>query len=122
LSTRYCYGVPNGCNCLNNSAAALDLLIVGPREERAGSRPRTKHLGNRRSPTTASQRDAIHVHAVPFSDIRLTPPARSAVGAGRIQCQGGANERLQCLFINLVALMEIDGAPGVAIEAGVEEA
>ena len=40
----------------------------------------------------------------------------------QVQCHGGANERLQRLFINLVALMEIDGTPGVAFEAGVEEA
>src|SRR2546426_8501673 len=40
----------------------------------------------------------------------------------RVQCHGGANERLERLFINLVALMEIDGTPGVAFEAGVEEA
>ena len=39
-----------------------------------------------------------------------------------VQRHGGANERLQRLFIDLVALMEIDGAPGVAFEAGVEEA
>src|SRR5262249_6077553 len=42
-------------------------------------------------------------------------------GWGRVQCYGGANERLQCRFIDLVALMEIDGTPGVAFEAGVEE-
>ena len=35
---------------------------------------------------------------------------------------GGANERLQGPFIDLVALMEIDGTPGVAFEARVEEA
>src|SRR6202047_4906700 len=40
----------------------------------------------------------------------------------RVRCHSGANERLQRLFINLVALMEIDGTPGVAVEAGVEEA
>ena len=50
-----------------------------------------------------------------------------ADGAGgsshrNVQCHGGANKRLQRLFINLVALMEIDGTPGVAFEAGVEEA
>src|SRR5260370_29022032 len=39
-----------------------------------------------------------------------------------VQCHGGANERLQRLFINLVALMQIDGTPGIAFEAGVEEA
>src|SRR5438445_5255440 len=38
-----------------------------------------------------------------------------------VQCDGLANERLQRLFIDLVALMEIDCAPGVAFEAGVEE-
>jgi hypothetical protein len=31
---------------------------------------------------------------------------------------GGANERLQRLFVNLVALMQIDGTPSVALEAG----
>src|SRR5262249_11899325 len=45
-----------------------------------------------------------------------------ASGFGRVQRHGGANERLQRPFINLVALMEIDGTPGVAFEAGVEEA
>src|SRR5205807_7119674 len=40
----------------------------------------------------------------------------------RVQCHGGANERLERLFINLGALMEIDGTPGVAFETGVEEA
>src|SRR5262245_56601509 len=39
-----------------------------------------------------------------------------------IQCHGGANKRLERLFINLVALMEIDGTPGARFEAGVEEA
>ena len=48
--------------------------------------------------------------------------ASSALWPSRVQCHGGANERLQRLFINLVALMEIDGTPGVAFEAGVEEA
>ena len=52
------------------------------------------------------------------------PRADGASGRShrRVQCHGGANERLQCLFLNLVALMEIDGTPGVAFEAGVEEA
>jgi hypothetical protein len=46
-----------------------------------------------------------------------------ASGASRrVQFHGGANERLQSLFIDLVALVEIDGTPGVAFEAGVEEA
>jgi hypothetical protein len=33
----------------------------------------------------------------------------------RVQCHGGANERLERLFINLVPVMEIDGpgAPGL---------
>src|SRR5262249_29603205 len=40
----------------------------------------------------------------------------------RVQGHGGANERRQRLFIDLVALVGIDGTPGVAFEAGVEEA
>src|SRR5262249_45870477 len=38
-----------------------------------------------------------------------------------IVSQGGANERLQRLSIDLVTLTKIDGASGVAFEAGVEE-
>ena len=53
--------------------------------------------------------------------MRLTP-ARSAVRAGRVQRHGGANKSLQRLLVNLLALVKVDGTPGVAIEAGVEEA
>ena len=49
-------------------------------------------------------------------------PAQSAVGAGCIQRHGRANKSLQCLLVNLLALVEVDGTPGVAIEAGVKEA
>jgi hypothetical protein len=52
----------------------------------------------------------------------LPPSARSAMGAGRVQRYGRANKSLQCLLVNLLALVEVDGTPGVAIEAGVEEA
>src|SRR6185503_19719466 len=40
----------------------------------------------------------------------------------RVQRHRGANERLQRLFIDLVAFTDIDGAPHIAFEAGVEEA
>src|SRR5271163_4576781 len=53
---------------------------------------------------------------------RLSTRPRPLGGCGRVQCHGGANERLERLFIDLVALMEIDGTPGVPFEAGVEEA
>jgi NAD(P)-dependent dehydrogenase (short-subunit alcohol dehydrogenase family) len=46
------------------------------------------------------------------------PPA----GAGRVQRHGRANQRLQCLLVNLLTLVEVDRTPGVAIEAGIEEA
>src|SRR5262249_8253924 len=49
-------------------------------------------------------------------------PCGLALGFGLVQSYGGANERLQRLFIDLVALMDIDGASSVAFEAGVEEA
>ena len=52
----------------------------------------------------------------------LPPSARSATGTGRVQRHGRANKSLQCLLVNLLALVEVDGTPGVAIEAGVEEA
>ncbi len=38
-----------------------------------------------------------------------------------IQRHGGANERLERLLVDLVALADIDGAPHVAFEAGVEQ-
>src|SRR3974390_728345 len=53
----------------------------------------------------------------------VTGPSFSAgLEVRRVQGHGGANERLKRLLIDLVALMEIDGAPGVAFEARVEEA
>jgi hypothetical protein len=51
---------------------------------------------------------------------RLSSPA--AGGSGRVQCDGGTNERLERLFINFVALTDINGTPGAAFEAGVEAA
>src|SRR5271169_4165790 len=52
----------------------------------------------------------------------LRADGASASSHRRVACHGGVNERPQRLFIDLVALMEIDGTPGVAFEAGVEEA
>lgn len=51
----------------------------------------------------------------------LSADGASGRSQRRVQCHRGANERLQRIFINLVVLMEIDGTPGVAFEAGVEE-
>jgi hypothetical protein len=56
----------------------------------------------------------------PLSRLSSRPPPSG--GCGSVQCDSGANERFQGFFINVVALMEIDGTPGVAFEAGVEEA
>ena len=39
-------------------------------------------------------------------------------GCGRVQRHGGANERLQGRFIDRVALMDIDDAPDVGVQAG----
>jgi hypothetical protein len=52
----------------------------------------------------------------------LPPSARSAVGAGRVQRHGRANKSLQCLLVNLLALVEVDGTPCVSVKTGVEEA
>ncbi len=52
----------------------------------------------------------------------LPTSARSAIRAERVHRHGRADKRLQCLLVNLLALVEVDGTPGVAIEAGVEEA
>ena len=40
----------------------------------------------------------------------------------RVQRDGGADERFQRLFVDLVVLMNVDGPPGVSVQAGVEEA
>src|SRR5262249_47127862 len=68
----------------------------------------------------------------PSSAIRILPAAwqkewprgapRSAVGAGHVQPHGRANESLQCLLVDSLALVEVDGTSRVAIEARVEEA
>src|SRR5262249_25785513 len=47
---------------------------------------------------------------------------RSAIAAGHVQCHSLSNESLQCLLVDLLALVEIDRTPGAALEAGIEEA
>src|SRR5262245_36383835 len=59
----------------------------------------------------------------PSSALGFFLSAHWASGAQRgVQCHGGANEVLEGLCINLVALTDVDGTPGIAFEAGVEEA
>src|SRR5882724_7763158 len=53
---------------------------------------------------------------------RLRADGASGRSHRRVQRHGGADERLERPFIDLDALMEVDGAPGGAFEAGVEEA
>jgi hypothetical protein len=38
-----------------------------------------------------------------------------------VECRRGAYERLEGFLVDLVALVQIDGAPGVAFEAGIEQ-
>ena len=45
-----------------------------------------------------------------------------AASRGSVQGNGGTYERLQGLLIDTLALVEVDCTPGVAFEAGVEEA
>src|SRR5215472_2248650 len=44
-----------------------------------------------------------------------------AFGCGLVQGHGGANESLQRLVVNLLALVEVDGTPRVSLETGIEE-
>src|SRR5215208_2530532 len=46
----------------------------------------------------------------------------SALGPGLVQGHGLTNESLEGLLVDLLALVEVDGAPDVPLEAGVEEA
>ncbi len=45
-----------------------------------------------------------------------------AVRRRLIQAHGGPNEGLQGLFVQRVAFVEVDGAPDLAFETGIEEA
>ena len=45
-----------------------------------------------------------------------------AFGRELVQGHGGADECFQCLLVYLLALVDVDGAPDVAVKAGVEEA
>src|SRR5262245_20782663 len=49
-------------------------------------------------------------------------PGRSAFDRGLVQCRRGANQGRERLFVYLVALTEVDGAPGVPFETRIEEA
>src|SRR5678810_1268655 len=48
-------------------------------------------------------------------------PPRSATDGGRVQRRCVAAKGLEGLLIDLVSLMEVNGAPRVPFEAGVEE-
>src|SRR4051794_39078133 len=50
-----------------------------------------------------------------------TPAVRSALRLRFVEADRRANQVLQRLFIDVVALLEVDGAPRIAVEAGVEE-
>src|SRR5262249_8491025 len=61
--------------------------------------------------------------ASPFAlDKGCASSARSATRAGRVQLYRRANQTLQCLLVDLLALVEVDGPSGGALEARVEEA
>ena len=68
-----------------------------------------------------SRRPSIAFGSLPRADGASGRPRISPARLRRVQCHRGANERLERLFINLVALMQVDGPPRVAFEAGVEE-
>src|SRR5262245_27491081 len=54
--------------------------------------------------------------------INHLPKMLSLAGAHRgVQCHRLANERLQRLFVDLVAFKDVDGAPRTALEASVEK-
>ena len=63
-----------------------------------------------------------HVGLPAEAPAQADPSGCLAAGLGHVQGNGGANESLQGLFVNAVALVKIDGAPDLAFEAGVEEA
>src|SRR5947208_2908500 len=98
----------------------LPVGIFGTRRKAPERRDQTELLHRRNSPTLPLP----HARHLPSSALWFLPGADGADERPRrhVQGHGGANERFQRLFIDLVALVEIDGAPGVAFEAGVEEA
>src|SRR5215469_764741 len=51
-----------------------------------------------------------------------TTPRGLAMDCGHVQGHGGANESLQRLLVYLLALVEVDGTPGVPVKTGVEQA
>src|SRR5262249_23877116 len=53
---------------------------------------------------------------------RNSAPLCLAFRLGFVQSHGGPNEGLQRLLVYLLALVQVDGAPRVALETGVEEA
>src|SRR4051794_34089746 len=71
--------------------------------------------GRSRSAQGASMPRGAHLPA--------SPAAHLPASAGRrVQGDGGADQGLERLLVDLLALVEVDGAPRVALEAGIEEA
>jgi len=58
----------------------------------------------------------------PVGQLAARSPGLRLALALQIKRRCSADQILQARLINLVALMEIDGAPGVAFKAGVEQA
>ena len=91
------------------------LHLPEPERSRAAERPSGAHHHQRRSI------DRQNCIGQPSGTLGTQNGARSAAGTGRVQHHGQANKGLQCLLVNRVVLAKVDGTPGVAIEAGIEE-
>src|SRR5690348_13171305 len=53
--------------------------------------------------------------------LTLLPSSRLGLSAGRVERHRGPDERLERAFVKLLALVDVDRAPGVPLQARVEE-
>ena len=70
----------------------------------------------RRPPRSAGDVRLNDVLGVESRALPLSPFCVLLLGSGLVQVRSSANESLQRLFVYLLALVEVDGAPRVAIK------
>src|ERR1700751_2803703 len=83
--------------------------------------PRCSEWPLNRQPLNRNRKRRPHCRADEPLIFGLVQKRGSALGSGLVQAHGGPNERLQRLFIYLLALVEVDGTSRVSLETGVEE-
>src|SRR5690349_440299 len=71
---------------------------------------------------SARYRCTTCIRRLPKSECEVCSTPSVLAPSRRIQRNGGTHKTLQRLFVDLVALVKVDGTPRIAFQTGIEEA